>query len=1052
MLEIRALGGFEITDPPILQGLGLKPRLLLVVLASSSEVMPRRRIAELLWPGHSTSSALHSLSQALYVLRKGGMAPFLEANDSAISLSRSTSIDTALFDQALQKGQLTLAARTYGGVFAHGVQAPSDTFEDWLAIVRLGFHQRARKLAFMVRDALAARECLQLTEKLLQFDPLDADVRSMRINLFAALGQIPAATKLFIESRKLWPAELGEPWPYAEPRTAVQFSAEGRPRSKVFVGRQLEMDRLSRAWAALNQSGFRQIVITGEPGVGKTALAQRFRRLLALRGHGAAWAAASPAEKATPLGIVEQWISDLRPAEGNERLGTASVHLSWNSPGIPPEYESAADGRHRVFAALVDRLVQREKTPVLFIDDLQWADEATLGLLAFVGRRAPEAPLMVVATNRASELGVDRLPTEFRDFDSIKIGPLSADEVVEFCRRATDPATSATKIESAAAALYGRTGGNPLFLTALLAEGLYESAESQRIPQSLVQYLEPRLEGLSSTCRITLAALGIAGGVSMNTLRDIVDIEQGDLEAVIAELSRVEFVEFAKDVLSVRHGVMAEVALRMVGPAVERQLRGRAARALQRETGTSAATVAFHFDLAGQKEKAFEAAVRAASAATELFAHHEAEYFLKIALTNAPNPQGAVDIRCRLADIYLSQSRYELAASILEEPQDTVLSALVAAKLAAHRAVIRLLSLRDPAALGEFRQLLDQIGPALEPYLRARLAMAYASAAHSFGYEAAVDESLDMVSKLSAAVPDEQLGLRIRMRLAFLIAIYRSATEALTELNALSDIAHKWPDTLALWYATRGSASIAAGFSDGAERDLLRSLELVESTGGSDAAYMVLNNLGVLYQEQGRFDEAQVMLQKALGRDAEAEVAPWAQVALDNLAILAYERGNYEYSIHLANRGLRISNHNPKSLRSWFSQTSIKGLCFLELGDRQRAHDCRRDIQVASRRQDYTSNDVSYVEIFIGRMYALSGRQEEAVVRLGRTADRNWARNFFCAARISLERYRFLLLADPALVIAEAATLRPRLVEAKAHPLIERLDRLVARAGNTTAS
>jgi DNA-binding CsgD family transcriptional regulator len=189
----------------------------------------------------------------------------------------------------------------------------------------------------------------------------------------------------------------------------------------------------------------RFVVVGGEAGVGKTALVRRFaddRRNSAR----ALFGACDPLFTPRPLGPLV----DVAQAIGGAFL---ELVLAGRRP-------------YDVMTALMEEL-RSDAPAILILDDLQWADEATLDVLRLLGRRLEAVPALIVATYRDDEIGRSHplrlLLGELRGDGTvrIKLAPLSHAAVTELARTSQVDAHE----------LYRQTGGNPFFVTEVLAAG-----------------------------------------------------------------------------------------------------------------------------------------------------------------------------------------------------------------------------------------------------------------------------------------------------------------------------------------------------------------------------------------------------------------------------------------------------------------------------------------------------------------------------------------------------------------------------------------------------
>jgi DNA-binding CsgD family transcriptional regulator len=243
--------------------------------------------------------------------------------------------------------------------------------------------------------------------------------------------------------------------------------------------RRPQLDELNRALdRACGGGGGCIALVAGEAGIGKTALVNSFTRGLAEAYPTVAllWGACDALFTPRPLGPL----LDMMP-QCSGALRTAL---------------EAGAARERIFAAFLDELRRHDPACVIVLEDVHWADEATLDLLTFVGRRIRQTPGVVVATYREDEVGASH---PFRRV----LGGLPGDAV----RRIRVPLLSESAVSRlarlagrSAEGLHALTGGNPFFVTEVLAGGAAQVpasvhdavlARAARLPREAREVLDP---------------------------------------------------------------------------------------------------------------------------------------------------------------------------------------------------------------------------------------------------------------------------------------------------------------------------------------------------------------------------------------------------------------------------------------------------------------------------------------------------------------------------------------------------------------------------------
>jgi DNA-binding CsgD family transcriptional regulator/tetratricopeptide (TPR) repeat protein len=343
----------------------------------------------------------------------------------------------------------------------------------------------------------------------------------------------------------------------------------------------------------------RLVMVAGEAGVGKTALVERFQQ--ELRDARWSWGACDGLFTPLPLGPL----FDVAGQLGGELA----------------ELCAAGAERDRLFGALLSRLSEPGTLDVVVVEDVHWADEATVDLLRFLGRRLRGIRVLLIATYRDEGLPPSHpLRLALGDLAGnvrrVPLAPLSADAVRLLAADGDlDPAQ-----------LYELTGGNPFFVTEVLAAGMYE------VPRAARDAVLARAARLGARPRELLDFAALLG-----TRFDMLSVESlepgaaGLLDEVLAsgllaeDGMRVQF----------RHE-MARLAVEQAIPAHRRQaLHARIMAALTALGCADDARMAFHAEGAGNVAAVLRYATAAARRAAGLGAHHEAFAHYERALRSA---------------------------------------------------------------------------------------------------------------------------------------------------------------------------------------------------------------------------------------------------------------------------------------------------------------------------------------------------------------------------------------------------------------------------------
>ncbi|MGH9273541.1 MAG: ATP-binding protein, partial [Acidimicrobiales bacterium] len=312
-----------------------------------------------------------------------------------------------------------------------------------------------------------------------------------------------------------------------------------------FVGRTAERDRLLEVWKEAETGERRFLVVSGEPGIGKTRLSVELARTVIDRG-GVALAGRCDEDLAVPFQPFAEAIRSLVDhVDGNPRpvLGRFATDLAPLVPGLAARMGAAdaagADDtdseRWRLFDAVASCIqgLAADQPVLLLLDDLHWASRPTLQLLGHVLRTVERVPLLVLATYRDTELRrTHPLAEALADLrgrvgvERVSLRGLSSAEVVALLESAAghDLGPNGHQL---AAAICEETEGNPFFVgevTRNLVESgrVYErdgrwvvdgSIASLGIPEGVREVIGRRLSRLSAASNDALVIGSVVGSL-----------------------------------------------------------------------------------------------------------------------------------------------------------------------------------------------------------------------------------------------------------------------------------------------------------------------------------------------------------------------------------------------------------------------------------------------------------------------------------------------------------------------------------------------------------
>ncbi len=384
-------------------------------------------------------------------------------------------------------------------------------------------------------------------------------------------------------------------------------------------------DALDRARA---ERGSVQLVV-GPAGIGKTALLDALRDAAAERELPMLSARASELDRGFGFGIVHQLLEPVVLAADEERRARLFAGAAARAEPLFGAAVADGDPEYGVLSGLywlVANLAE-ERPVVLRVDDLHWADAASLRFLEFLARRIEDLPVAVVATMRPREPGAPaELLSALREApaaDTIELGPLGADSVADLLEAALGTAPD----ESFRHAAWRATGGNPLLLSVLAREAAFhglrgQASDGERLTELAAHGVAPsvrrRIEALGAEAAVVARAAAVLGRRAR--LDDLVALVDSDREAVgraLTQLGDAQVLEPGG--WAYVHPLVRAAVVGSIPPVELDRLHRLAARRL-RERGARAAEVALHWlaaEPAGDPETVADLRAAATEAAGE---------------------------------------------------------------------------------------------------------------------------------------------------------------------------------------------------------------------------------------------------------------------------------------------------------------------------------------------------------------------------------------------------------------------------------------------------
>lgn len=455
-----------------------------------------------------------------------------------------------------------------------------------------------------------------------------------------------------------------------------------------------------------------------------------------------------------------------------------------------------------------------------------------------------------------------------------------------------------------------------------------------------------------------------------------------------------------------------------------------------------------HYSMAGKGELAYQYAMQAAEESSQIHGHEEAEYFLKLAVASTSDENLIAYAKEKLGELLVSMRRYSeaeqyldeicSAASILENPH----------RLLAVKSNLLLISFKKASVPPD--ELAAEIikwvkcAKSIEAHeVHVDLLKLLVQIGHNTGQQLMVLDAVHGLSELSYLVDSDKHAVAALTYSSNVLSLYQGVTPARPYAEEAVRRATGSRDRTAeiVAFSSRGMNHLQSGRLSEAEADFRRALSLIERYAAISYQQFVLNTYGVVLLERGSFEEARRVLGEAVELARNSAALQDLVVVTGNLLLVEYESGNREGAIGLAEEVIDLS---VKATLLWctIGAWSILGLYAIDRGDLEAARRCRDGLLSHATGRDFWISDASYAEIFLARLAVMEGDRSGALERLDRAIAAYTDREFFCRARLHLERARVIHPKDRIEAGRWVEEVRSMGMESGAEPLIIAADRV----------
>jgi len=817
------------------------------------------------------------------------------------------------------------ASGLYNGEFLAGLSIDSPDFEDWLDQSRSRFRDLAlHGLVGLIEQQYAAGDLEQAAKsagQALRIEPFREDIHRRLMRMYAARGMRAAALAQYRECESILRRELGvtpdgktvalfneiaariEAPGIAKSEGSVPLPATAvgtQEEAPLLVGFDHELASLRKHLADATRLGARLVLVAGDAGSGKTALLEGFRWNMDPDGAAMVMARAHPAEQTMNFAFWKDILNKgvLEP-EGKQNLSPQFARQfaflrEAPATNVRPRHDIAAQPWH-AFDAMVELIRARGKETalVLVMEDLHFADVASLRLLSYAVRNLQLSPILFVATVRPETLQKRReLADILGDLDREKlvhhvaIRTLARDQIKALVHQLRQKNSLAMVSRTRLREIWSLSDGNPgVVVETALAGGREDvTGTPPGLPEGLHAEFASRLDGLDDTAKLLAATASVIGErIEHALLARAADVDEEKVLRGVEALITAGILSSKDEVLTFARGRFLLAQYRNLLPARRRQLHHAVAQAISVEPidnpSAHFAALAYHYNAAGRSADAIRNDVRLAQIQLRQGAYGMARRSFRHVLQALPaGASGMAESHCEvearlgLAEIEEVAGKFDVALGELRAPVMRKAGVSDAAQ-----------QTRYLAARGRLNEVLGN-EEAGHDYFRRAAAKGYAGEddlwdslwrssdrilefIHVLGgnFQASIDRMMSAreMARRRGLVVDETT---ISMTICLLEAAGGAAGTATTEAQAAINSAARLGDSrlLAAGFYVKGVTQIWCGDTSGALHTFAKATELATLSGDLPRLYLVCGYRGYALAIAGRYAEAITDLDTAL--------------------------------------------------------------------------------------------------------------------------------------------------------------------------------------------
>jgi len=742
----------------------------------------------------------------------------------------------------------------------------------------------------------------------------------------------------------------------------LNLTKEKKKKKFTFVNRETELNKLKDELEKV-EDGCSIIFLIGRAGTGKTALALKFKEYAEEKGfsflHGKAYY-----ETSDPYLPFKKAFENHEAFE-NEFFPLPKFGLNSSSKRSVNDQESLEAERRLAFFEFTNELrkLAKEKPLVIFLDDLQWADKATLQLLHYMVDNLSDSPILFLTAYRSESITENhsikdlssRLSRE-KHYEELLIEPLERD----YTRQMLNSRMDLTKVpEDFVELIHSITEGNPLFVKEFIE--LLENEEELPtytsdyptegddvpIPRGIEEVFKRRLNLYLSEKAKRIAEIGsiIGDQFPFDLIQKCTDMDELELCEIIDELlKRGVWEEIPEeDSFTFNHGLMSTIIYEDISEAKKKRMHKIVAEKMEelREDRIEEyhSDLGYHYKKAKKTEKAIEQYKKAGERAEKVYAHEDAIEMYEQALDLVDEEEKKIDLLQRIGSVRKILGEYDSSIEKFEDVLQISSDKQQRKRALAGLSEIFLNKGNLEKALHKAEEGLSIEEDEESKKLTCKLLAVKGSVQVIKGEYEKAKKVFSKEKKIAENINDEREIAQALHKLGSVNLTEGNYDTALESLNKAVNIREKMNDRIGLSKSLNNIGLIfnKKGEYEKALEFFKRTQKIKEETGDKAGTMKTLNNIGVVYNNRGNFKKALDCYERSLEIGEEIGDQFGLAKTYVNIGTIYYEaKNNFDKALEYLTKGYEIEEE-IENLPGMASALNNMGVIYQEKGEFDRA-------------------------------------------------------------------------------------------------------------------